>query len=96
MKDDVLDGLEKLCELRKNRNAVYGNIARKKGYVMKALFGELSLKTEDDFARYGTLDTIVSKLLRYANNFEKGGHIDSLNDISVYAQILRSLDEKKD
>jgi hypothetical protein len=37
---------------------------------------------------------MASKLARYANNFFTGGHADSLEDISVYAQMLREVDDK--
>ena len=37
---------------------------------------------------------IINKIARYAENFDKGGHDDSLNDISVYAAMLRSIDRK--
>jgi hypothetical protein len=36
---------------------------------------------------------IVSKLHRYALNFETGGHQDSLKDLAVYAAMLASLDD---
>jgi hypothetical protein len=34
----------------------------------------------------------MSKATRYAQNFERGGHEDSLIDNSVYTQMLREVD----
>jgi len=90
--DPVTEGLKSLIQIRENRDLKYGNAELKKGAVMLALFGGKipDLKTESDLNRFGILNFIVSKLIRYCNNFEDG-HDDSLNDISVYSQILKNL-----
>ena len=63
---------------------------------MKALFPSgLYLNTELDFARFGILNFIVSKLIRETNNFSSGGHEDSLDDIAVYSQILKIMESEK-
>ena len=64
------------------------------GALLLALFPEgVTLKTEDDFTRFKNLAQVADKLHRYAVNFEKGGHPDSLDDLAVYAQIQLYMDE---
>lgn len=95
-----------MCELlqdaintRISRNAeyqepVFGGAYIQHGHVMRALFPSgIVLATPSDQSRYQILNTIVSKLIRYANNFENGGHDDSAKDNSVYFAMLRELDE---
>jgi len=78
------------------RNRVYGDDYRYHGEVMVALFPNgVTLKTVDDFNRYALLKHAVSKIGRYAPNFQKGGHVDSLDDLSVYAQMLQELDAEE-
>ena len=91
--DKVSEDLKALAKLRADRFSVYGNAEFVKGTVMQSLFRyePVTLKTADDFARYGVLDLMVSKLIRYANNFHGDGHDDSLDDISVYAQMLKNI-----
>ena len=92
--DEVSKSLEKLLEIRLNRRNSYGDAATKKGEVMAALFNSMELKTESDFARFGILNFIVSKLIRYSENFENGGHADSLDDLAIYSLMLKEMDDK--
>lgn len=39
---------------------------------------------------------IIIKLYRYANNWEKGGHQDSIHDMAVYCAILENIDQIKE
>jgi hypothetical protein len=60
---------------------------------MKALFPDpLLLTTEQDWNRLGVFVQVLSKVSRYAENFNRGGHDDSLLDMAVYAAMLRELD----
>ena len=60
---------------------------------MKILFPKgLDLKTPADFNRYGALNLIITKLIRYCNNWEKP-HQDSIHDLGVYAFILETVDD---
>ena len=62
--------------------------------LMCALFPNgIVLKTPEDHNRFGVLTMIASKLNRYCNNFESGGHADSIHDLGVYAFMLEELDE---
>lgn len=90
----VPDHLAQLGELYRERNATYTNNYKWFGRVMLALFpGGLLLETAEDFNRFGVFVQIVGKISRYAPRFAKGGHADSLDDVSVYAAMLRELDE---
>lgn len=92
MADAVAKRIKELSKLREQRALSYGDTPKIKGEVMSALFPNgVKLKTPVDQARYSLLSFIVSKLVRYCNNFEFG-HEDSLDDISVYAQILQEKD----
>jgi hypothetical protein len=51
------------------------------------------LKTADDANRLHLVIMILSKLSRYCWQFDQGGHVDSLDDMAVYAQMLQEVDE---
>lgn len=85
--------LHKLAELFAERNADYGNDWERFGRVMNALFPEgLSVKSPAEWERLSILHHIVGKLTRYTNQFQSGGHPDSLDDMAVYSQILQMID----
>lgn len=91
----VADQLRNLGGLHESRNAEYGDAYKKHGAVMLALFPEgVSLLSEADQARFNAFSNIVGKINRYAGTFARGGHVDSLDDISVYAQMLQELDRE--
>lgn len=76
------------------RNKSYGSSYEKQGKVMTALYPDgITLKTEEDFNRFGVINMIISKICRYSNNF-KDGHLDSVHDLGVYSFILQELDIK--
>lgn len=90
----VPDMLREAAATYEERNKLYGDNYKRHGWLMKALFPQgLHLKTESDFNRYGVFVQMVSKVSRYAEQFNNGGHEDSLLDESVYAAMLRELDE---
>jgi hypothetical protein len=93
-KKDAGQLLEDAAALYRQRNAAYGGSYHAHGTVVKALFPYgLKLDEPSDFSRYAILDMIIGKLIRYSNNFAVGGHDDSMADISVYAMMLRELDQ---
>jgi hypothetical protein len=97
-KFDMHDHFARLAELSKQRSGSYKNTPEKKGEVLLALFGgEMPhMKTKRDLNRFGILNFIVSKLIRYCENWEQPTtQTDSLDDLSVYSQILKTLDEEK-
>ena len=74
------------------RNKLYGDNYKKFGRVMEAMFPEgLTLRSIQDFNRYGIFVQCASKLMRYAEKLNKGGHQDSAHDLSVYAAMLEEL-----
>lgn len=83
----------------KERGAVYGNDYERFGRIMKAIFpggfyfNSAAGDITQTWTRMNYLIMIINKVARYAENFEKGGHDDSLNDISVYAAMLRHIDQ---
>lgn len=93
----VPDRLAALGDIYRERNAVYGDSFRTFGVVMIGLFPQgLELRSVDDWNRLSLVTHMVDKLVRYSFNFTtSGGHIDSLDDIAVYSQILQMLDLEK-
>jgi Cdc6-like AAA superfamily ATPase len=88
------DLLRKLADLQEQKDDEYRFSWRHFGPIMAALFPEgLTLYGARDFGRFAVMTHIVSKLHRYALNFETGGHQDSLKDLAVYAAMLASLDD---
>jgi len=85
------DLLVKASELFTERNSVYGDIWKNIGNTMKSLFPNgVKLETAEDFSRYASVQLCVIKIERYCVNFEKGGHLDSVRDLEVYAAILEA------
>jgi hypothetical protein len=86
--------LKRLGNLFKERNALYGDNYLSHGKVMMALFsGKIPKQiTVEDANRFGIFTQMVSKMTRYANRWDEG-HQDSLDDLSVYSQMLSELDK---
>jgi len=93
MVKSVPENLRNAADIFEERSKLYGDNYLRFGYIMLGLFPKgTDLKTPDDFGRMGIFTQIVSKVTRYAEQFEKGGHPDSLDDISVYSMMLQELD----
>lgn len=91
----VPEMLREAAATYEERNKLYGDNYKSFGIVMASLFPlGIRLLSVDDFNRFGVLVQVVSKLTRYAENFGRGGHDDSLLDLAVYSQMLRELDEE--
>ena len=89
----VYEALEKLGGLYKERNALYGDNYKHFGKLLLAMFPEgIEINTEDDCNRFALFLHLLTKFSRYSEMFYKGGHPDSLDDISVYSQMLAELD----
>jgi hypothetical protein len=90
----VPERLAALGDLFAQRNTVYGDSWKRNGALIAAFFPNgVRLETAEDFGRFNTLLMLINKLQRYARNFDSGGHADSLDDLAVYAQMLRHLDD---
>jgi hypothetical protein len=97
------DLLRKLATMNEMKTAEYhprnGDIDpftfAKHGAIMATLFAGhdgIKLQSEHDFNRYHLLVQICVKLARYVENFEQGGHQDSIHDLAVYAAMLGAYD----
>lgn len=93
MSKKVPDMLRDAAKIYEERNRMYGDNYKKFGHALQPLMQNIKLKSVEDFNRFGILNQLFSKLTRYANMFDSGGHDDSLDDISVYAQMLKELDQ---
>ena len=90
----VPEALRDLGELYRQRNKVYGNDYKYFGTVMAGMFPEgVMLKTATDFGRFALFMLVTMKINRYSKSFLTGGHADSLDDNSVYSQMLREYDD---
>jgi len=88
------DMLREAAKVNELKNDEYGRGYERHGQVMEGLFPDgVTLMSETDFARFALFDLLVVKLVRYAANFSNG-HDDSLLDISVYASLLREMDNE--
>ena len=93
MTKSVPQALKDLGKIYEERNAVYGDNYLHFGQVMMGMFPRgLTLETEDDFNRFALFVWAASKLTRYAQSFNRGGHADSCDDASVYMQMLNEVD----
>jgi len=86
--------LESASLTYEQRNKIYGDNYKKFGVVMKVMFPN-GLKTDniEDFNRLGVFVQCLSKLTRYSELLEFGGHRDSAHDLCVYAAMLEELTE---
>ena len=76
------------------RSKIYGDNYKRFGAIMEILFPNgLTLILMEDHNRLAIFVQLVAKLTRYAENFARGGHKDSLDDIAVYSQMLSELDQ---
>ena len=95
MKKTVAELLRDSANLFDSRNAMYGDGYNRTGKILKAFFPNgIHLNTEEDFSRFFTFGMLLVKLDRYARNFCKGGHLDSIRDAQVYAAMLEYKDQK--
>jgi len=96
----VPEALRKAAGIYEERNQLYGSNYKQFGKWVSELFPDgIVAKTPEDFNRLGIIIQMLSKISRYAQNFENGGHSDSLDDLAVYSMMLQELDaqaRKKD
>lgn len=90
----VPQALADLGRIHDERGKDYGEDYLHIGEVLMGMFPDgLHLKTSVDFNRFALLLYCVTKTGRYAQCLAQGkGHEDSLDDLSVYAQLLQRFD----
>ena len=92
-KKSAADFLDEAAGVFRERRAVYGDNYLRIGHVMKTLFPNgVTLKTSGDFVRFQLFMADIIKTTRYVENWNRGGHDDSLTDGSVYKMMLLSVD----
>lgn len=90
----VVEKIEAALETAKDRSLIYGEGHFDTGRAMANLFPNgVTLRTDEDFARFMTFCLIMVKISRYAHNFSMGGHRDSIHDNGVYSFILEDIDD---
>src|SRR5687768_14310804 len=91
----VVRELKAKADLFLERNRLYGDNYKRFGAVFSLVMQGQNLDTanHNDMSRLGILVQIVGKITRYGENFNRGGHDDSLDDIAVYAIMLKELDQ---
>jgi hypothetical protein len=93
-KRTAADILQEASDTYRERNAVYGDNFLRVGKMMEAMFPNgLTIKTAKDWNRIHMLLLTVIKQSRYATNWDKGGHQDSVRDATVYCAMLEMIDE---
>lgn len=89
----VPDLLRESAAIYEERGKVYGESYKEFGPIMSAFFPNgVELSHPDDMNRHAVLTLMMAKMQRYCNNFHKGGHSDSLVDLSTYSAMLNELD----
>jgi hypothetical protein len=88
----VPDLLRAAAATYEERNKLYGDNYKRFGQVMLMMLPEgIKTETADDWNRLGIFVQVVSKVMRYAQNINEGGHKDSAHDTTVYASMLEEL-----
>jgi hypothetical protein len=89
---DINEVFDKAKQTFADRNKTYGDSYKEHGLVMGSLFPNgVTLLTDEDFIRYGLLNSMMTKIKRYTNSFGTP-HADSTLDLSVYAAMLHEID----
>ena len=91
---NAIEHLSRIQEIYKERNALYGDNYKHFGKILLGMFPQGAvLNTEEEFNRFALFLNILHKLTRYARSINSGGHADSLDDMAVYAMMLRETDD---
>lgn len=85
--------LSQAAELSRERNKTYGNSFASFGPILMHYLGTMTIGDETTWGRLAVFILMLGKMDRYSRNFTQGGHPDSLNDLSVYAQMQAYVDD---
>lgn len=87
------DMLEDAAKIYRERSALYGDNYKHMGKVLLGFFPKgIVLETEEHFNRFHLFLHLLNKTSRYAQMLQRGGHVDSLDDLSVYAMMAQECD----
>ena len=92
----VPDRLRALADLYELKNKEYGNAYKHVGDVAAGLQLGHALGGDGaplQWSKIAILCVMMYKLQRYCHN-SVGGHSDSLDDLAVYAMMLREIDDE--
>lgn len=90
----VVRELREKADLYLERNKLYGDNYKRFGKILSLLLEGQTLDAADtvQMNRLGVFIQVAGKLVRYGENFVSGGHDDSLDDLAVYAMMMKELD----
>lgn len=93
MTKSVPQALSDLGALYEERNKVYKDNYMHFGKTLLGMFpAGITLETEEEFNRFALFVQSLHKMSRYAKTIKTGGHPDSLDDATVYSQMLQEYD----
>lgn len=85
--------LERITELFIRKNQEYGSAYNDCGHTYKNFFPNgICIQDPKEFERWAIFSRMIDKMIRYSINWETG-HSDSLDDIAIFAMMLRELDD---
>jgi hypothetical protein len=88
--------LERAARLYEKRNATYQDTHVRFGRTMCEILPEGAvIRTAADWSRVFLLVMRMAKEDRHCRCLFSGGHLDSLNDLSVYAQMTAEFEERQ-
>ena len=90
----VVESMQRLIDIRRAKAQEYGDNYKEVGKVMMALFPQgFVVQTAEEANRIHFIVMLAVKLSRYCVNLKAGGHLDSLDDMAVYAMLCKECDE---
>jgi hypothetical protein len=92
----LAERLVEMGRLHAERQSVYGDDYRHIGEVLEGMFPRgLTLSGQEQFRRFALFCQVVGKSSRYAQSLARGTHHpDSMNDVTVYSQMIRETDDE--
>jgi hypothetical protein len=90
----IAERLRAAATLNEQRDNVYRDNHTRLGRALAAMFPEgIMLETAYDHERFALISLMIVKLSRYAVQWSTGGHAESIDDLIVYAAMLRETDD---
>lgn len=93
-KNFVPEALRQAAGIYEQRNKLYGDNYKKFGDWALPLLKQVKLETPHDANRLCLLVSMMNKLGRYVEQFNSGGHDDSLDDLAIYTLMMKEVDHE--